>query len=90
MRARLALVSLRTGSAGGGMFCLPNRWMAVACGGTTTDGIATDVERVNCKAWPKHVERVVGFWRLVIDRSWRLISEVPLVLIPSRRGSSRG
>ncbi len=43
--------------------------MAVACGGTTTDGVAmvevdelaaTDVERVDCRAWLKQVERVLG------------------------------
>ena len=67
MRVLLALASLRTGSAGGGIFSLPNRLMAVACGGTTTDGVAnvgadelaaTDVERVDCSAWPKQVECV--------------------------------
>ena len=98
-RARLAQVSLRTGSAGGGMFSLPNRRMAVACGGTTTDGVvivgadelaATDVARVDCRAWPKQVECVVGLWRLVVDRNRRLTPEVSLVPIPSRRGSSRG
>ena len=65
---------VRTGSAGEGIFSLPNRWMAVACGGTTTDGVAivgadvlaaTDVGRVDCKAWPKRIKRVVGLRRLV-------------------------
>ena len=56
------------------MFSLPNRRMAVACGGTTTDGVAivgadelaaTDVERVDCRAWPKQVECVDGAWWLI-------------------------
>ncbi len=41
VRELLARVSLLTGSAGGGTFSLPNRGMTVACGGTTTDGVAT-------------------------------------------------
>ncbi len=57
-RARLALVHLLTGSAGG-VLSLPNRRISVACGGTTTDGAAsvgvddlaaTDVERVYLRA----------------------------------------
>ena len=48
---------------------------------------ATDVVRVDYSAWPKQ-ERVLGLWRLVVDRSQRLTPQVSLV--PILPGSSYG
>ena len=40
LRELLSRVSLLTGSAGGEIISAPNRWTAIACGWTTTNGSA--------------------------------------------------
>ena len=97
LRERLARVSLRTGSAGGGIFSLPNREMAVAyiwrdnngwrrhSGPTLDDLVADVVPRVACRArWASRWSGVTSGCLLALAGMRSLCGPYPIL------GSSYG